>query len=256
MSWSVHALPMLITVALWWGSTAVIARLIVGDPHRYPQLLRFASLLGVAGLVTLLALREVNTTASAIAALCAALAVWSWIEVTFLTGKVTGRTPRGASSQGMLGRASAALAAILWHELLIVATVAIVAIATLGGSNDLALLVLLLLGVMRTSAKLNLFLGVRNLGEGFLPPHLRHLLEFMQQRRMNLLMPLSLLLGVLIATYFGRVAFESGSPHEAASATILSTLATLAVLEHLLMILPMPAETLWRWSLAGRRTPH
>jgi hypothetical protein len=28
----------------------------------------------------------------------------------------------------------------------------------------------------------------------------------------------------------------------------------LALFEHLLMILPVPAETLWRWSLANRRS--
>ncbi|NDB26262.1 MAG: DUF3623 family protein, partial [Gammaproteobacteria bacterium] len=35
--------------------------------------------------------------------------------------------------------------------------------------------------------------------------------------------------------------------------TILATLAALAVVEHLLMVLPLPAESLWRWSLANRR---
>ena len=34
---------------------------------------------------------------------------------------------------------------------------------------------------------------------------------------------------------------------------LLATLALLAVFEHLLMILPLPAEHLWRWSLANRR---
>lgn len=247
---------MLITIGLWWGSTAIIARLIIGHPTAYPRLLRLASLIGIAGLIAILALREVNTSLSAIAALIAALAVWSFIEVTFLTGTVTGRGVTGKAPQGIFGRAAAALTAILWHELLIIATVAVVAVMTLGGSNDLALLVLLLLWVMRSSAKLNLFLGVRNLGEGFLPPHLRHLLEFMQQRRMNLLMPLSLLLGAVLAVYFARDAIAASSAHEATAASILATLSVLALLEHLLMILPLPAEALWRWSLAARRTPN
>lgn len=262
MSWQTHVTPLLLTVALWWGSTAVIARLITGHPQHYPRFLRLFSLIGVIGLAAIMLLRQVTTGASAIAALIAALAVWSWIEITFLTGRVTGFATRpadpcsraAAAPQGFLRRATAAIAAILWHELLIIGTVIVVALTTLGGSNDLALLVLLLLWLMRSSAKLNLFLGVRNLGEGFLPPHLQHLLEFMRQRRMNPLMPLSLLLGGSLSWYFGSLARDATSLHDATAATILATLSALATLEHLLMILPVPAEALWRWSLAHRRS--
>ena len=100
MMWQTHIVPMLLTVALWWGSTAVIARLIVGDPQRYPFLLRLFATIGAAGFAMILALREVNSTASAVAALLAALAVWSWIEVTFLTGKITGLAAGGAPERG------------------------------------------------------------------------------------------------------------------------------------------------------------
>jgi len=259
MIWPTVIAPMLLTVAVWWGSTAVIARLIVGNPARYPLLLRLFATIGATGFAVILALREVNSTASAVAALLAALAVWSWIEVTFLTGKVTGLTARSpaqavTSRQGFARHAFLALAAILWHELLIVATIVIVAIGTHDSSNNLALQVLLLLWLMRSSAKLNLFLGVRNLGEGFFPPHLQHLLSFMRQRRMNPLMPVSLLLAGAISAYFCTAALTASSTHEVAAATIIATLAALALLEHLLMILPVPAETLWRWSLANRRS--
>lgn len=260
MSWQAHVAPMLLTLLLWWGSTAVIARVIVGHPQHYRGLLQIISLIALGGLATIMLLRDITTANSAMVALLAALAVWSWIEVTFLTGRITGLAARRSDapasllSQGFFARAAAALAAILWHELLIVATVLIVAITTLGGANDLALSVLLLLWLMRSSAKLNLFLGVRNLGEGFLPPHLQHLLDFMRQRRMNPLMPVSLLLGVILSAHFGSAALAAESVHAAAAATILGTLAALATLEHLFMILPVPAETLWRWSLANRRS--
>lgn len=260
MSWPALIVPMLLTIALWWGSTAMIARMIVGHPQRYRGLLQLCSVIGVIGLAAILLMREINTGISAMGSLVAALAVWSWIEVTFLTGRVTGLVAtRGAplasaATRGFFARATAAIAAILWHELLIIATVMIVAVASLGEPNDLALQILLLLWLMRSSAKLNLFLGVRNLGEGFLPPHLQHLLEFMRQRRMNPLMPVSLLLGGVLAWHFGGLAFEAVSAHATAAAAILATLAALATLEHLLMILPVPAEALWRWSLANRRS--
>ena len=253
MSWSLHALPILLTIAAWWGSTAVIARVVGRPQHTYRRLLGIASLLGVAGLILNISLLQTLTISSAIGAFCAALAIWGWIEITFLTGAVTGPPPAHAPRSHGLGRAIDALRAILWHELLIIATVVSVGLVTAGNDNELALLVLLLLWLMRSSAKLNLFLGVRNLGEGFFPPPLLHLLDFMQKRRMNLLMPISLLLGSAITLQCARDALEATTPYAATSATMLATLALLAVFEHLLMILPLPAEHLWRWSLANRR---
>ena len=254
MSWATHGAPLILTLALWWGSTAVIARLIGHTPHTYPRLLLLATLFGFAGLLLLVGLRDTTSGAAAVGALIGAIAVWGWIEVTFLTGKVTGPPPgHSADDEGLFWRAGRAFTAILWHEILIALTVAVAAVFLLGRENDLALLVLLLLWLMRSSAKLNLFLGVRNLGEGFFPPHLRHLLDFMRHRAMNALMPISLLAGTAIAWHFGVASLSAASAYEATASTILSTLAALAVFEHLLMVLPLPAETLWRWSLANRR---
>jgi putative photosynthetic complex assembly protein 2 len=260
VSWSTHVAPMLLTIVLWWGSTALIARLVGRAPRTYGRLLLLTTICGLVGLALVVGLRDVTTGASAMTALVAALAIWGWIEVTFLTGKVTGPEPvlHGAAvarrlGSGLLRRAVDAITAILWHELLIAGTVALVALLLVGSANDLALLVLLLLWLMRSSAKLNLFLGVRNLGGAFLPPHLQHLLEFMRQRPMNPLLPVSVALGVAIAWQCGSAALAADAPHAAAAYSILATLALLAVLEHLLMVLPVPAEALWRWSLANRR---
>jgi putative photosynthetic complex assembly protein 2 len=255
MSWSQHLAPMLLTIVLWWGSTGVIAMLVGRAPQTYPRLIVLSSLLGLTGLATLFALRDVTSSSSAFVSLIAALAVWGWIEVTFLTGKITGPSvAKPSGDAALLARASAAVTAILWHELLIAATVLLVAVALIGQANDLGLLVLLLLWLMRSSAKLNLFLGVRNLGEAFLPAHLHHLLDFMRHRRMNPLLPLSILLGLAIAGWFGIAALSADTVHRAAASTILATLALLAAFEHLLMVLPLPAEALWRWSLSNRRT--
>lgn len=67
-------------------------------------------------------------------------------------------------------------------------------------------------------------------------------------------MPVSLLLAGAICGYFCTAALTASSTHDVAAATIIATLSVLALIEHLLMILPVPAETLWRWSLANRRS--
>lgn len=254
MSWMQHMIPVVLTVVLWWGSTGVIARLVGNAPSSYPRLIFFASVLGILGLVTLFILRDITSMSSALVSLIAALAVWGWIEITFLTGKVTGpAVDRPAIDATLPARAAAALTAILWHELLIAATVVLVGVALIGHANDLGLLVLVLLWLMRSSAKLNLFLGVRNLGGAFLPPHLHHLLDFMRQRRMNPLLPISILLGLGIAGWYGVAALTTTVEYHAAASAILATLAVLAAFEHLLMVVPLPAETLWKWSLSNRR---
>ena len=62
---------------------------------------------------------------------------------------------------------------ILYHELAIVATALAVVAVTWGGANQVGTWTFLLLWAMRLSAKLNVFLGVPNLTEQFLPEHLR-----------------------------------------------------------------------------------
>ena len=54
---------------------------------------------------------------------------------------------------------------------------------------------------MRESAKLNLFLGVRNLSEEFLPAHLAYLQSYFRRRSMNMLFPFS----VTVSTVFRSI---------------------------------------------------
>lgn len=255
IDWALLCGSLLLTIAVWWGATGIIAWLIGRSVDSYPTLLRGTLVLGVIALAAVLATRNLQSVEGAALAFLGAIGIWAGIEVSFLTGRVTGLPPRAEATPTAHGwrHAIEAVRVILWHELLIIGVVVVVAGMTIDADNRVALGTLLLLWLMRSSAKLNLFLGVRNLGEGFLPPHLQHLLGFMRHRRMNPLMPLSIAIGALIAWRCGSAALAAASMHDAAAYSILATLALLAVVEHLLMVLPMPAESLWRWSLANRR---
>lgn len=245
--------PALVTLFLWWSSTGAIAWL-VGRPDASRRWL-----LGVALVVATVALfaigtnREADAAGDAWLAFVAALALWGGIEISFLTGAITG--PRKivcAPGCHGLRHALHACSAILWHELLIVITVGSVALLTLRGANPGALQTLLVLWVMRTSAKLNLFLGVRNLGEAFWPERLVYLKAYLRRRAMNPLMPVSLAFGVALTIWFaGEAQLPAASP--STTAMLLATLSALAVLEHVLMVTPLDGEYLWRWSLRGRR---
>jgi hypothetical protein len=37
--------------------------------------------------------------------------------------------------------------------------------------------------------------------------------------------------------------------------TLVATLLSLAILEHLFLVLPLPFENLWRWGLRSRAAP-
>ena len=246
-----------LTVLLWWGATGLITRLVRRDPRSYPTLLAASSVIAVLGLAALVQVRDDTRAAAAVAGFCAALAPWSWIEVTFLTGAITGPVralPVGIRRRGWR-HALAALRAILWHELAIVALAAAVALLTAGHPNAIGLATLLVLWVLRSSAKLNLFLGVRNLGESFLPAHLAHLLDYLHHRRMNALLPFSLLGGSLLAVWLATHAAAAGSPVDAVGYTMVATLAALGVLEHLLMVAPLPPEMLWGERPVPPRSP-
>lgn len=241
------AVAIALTVALWWGSTGLIALLVRGGPRRFPALLGGASVVAMLGLAALVAVRDATDAAGAVAAFVAAIALWAWIEITFLTGALTG--PIRALPPGMPRRgwrhALAALTAILWHEFAILAVLAAVTLLVVGHSNAIGLGTLLVLWALRSSAKLNLFLGVRNLGEGFLPAHLAHLLDHLHRRPMNALLPFSVLLGAALALWLAGRAADATLPVDSTGYTLLATLAALGVLEHLLMVLPIAPESLW-----------
>lgn len=250
MSWALHGWPAVATILLWWGATGIIAWLVKRSSRTYPLTLTAASALAAAGILLIWLVRDELSAASAWIGFAAALLVWSWLELTFLTGTITGprKSPSRARPAG-LRHALDAIGAILWHELAILAALAIVWILVGASVNTIGFYTLLLLWVMRSSAKLNLFLGVRNLGEVFFPAHLRHLLGYMRQRPMNALLPFSLLLGSALTGLLLDTALRADDAHEAVGFSLLAMLSALAVLEHVLMVLPIRAEALWRWSL-------
>ena len=98
----------------------------------------------------------------------------------------------------------------------------------------------------RTSAKLNFFLGVRNLGEEFLPARLAYLKSFFRRRAMNPLMPISVGLGLL---WLAALAWQPGT----LGRVFIVTMLTLAVIEHLVLVLPLPFARLWGWAVTERR---
>lgn len=248
------ALPVLFAVFVWWFSTGIVL-LLDGLPRttfRWSHLL--STLLGLGAFVGLAHTAPQTTPAGAFCAFTCALLLWGWHELSFLTGWVTG--PRQhAADPGTHGwqRFVQAVQAILWHELAILASGLLVVAITWGAANQVGTQTFAVLWVMRISAKLNVFLGVRNLSIELLPPHLSYLASFFRKRAMNLLFPVSVSASTVVAVWMVNEALDSAAGSARAIGLLLvATLLWLAILEHWLLVLPLQATALWQWAMRNR----
>lgn len=248
---SEYALPALYTMFVWWFSTGIILFL-----DRLPRQTFRWSMLGATALLAVsmhgLAISSAMTdvTGAYVAFTCAVM-VWGWQEMAFLMGFVTG--PRKhACAAGCHGwrHFGHAIAAILYHELAILAAAAMIVALTWNQPNQFGAWTFTLLWGMRLSAKLNLFFGVPNLNAELLPQHLQFLRAYLNKRPMNLLFPVSIMVSTVIAVLVveAAVAAEAGA-FDAAGLTLIATMLVLAILEHWFLVLPLPVNALWNWSL-------
>lgn len=244
-----YALPAVYALLVWWFGTG-LALYIVGLPgatHRWSLLgaaLVFAgSLYGLAHVAT------IESTLAVYAAFTLAILLWGAIEISFLTGIVTGPM-RGACPDGCAPwlRASYAFGAILWHELLLAAAGIAITISAWGAPNKIGVWTFALLWAMRLSAKLNLFLGVPVLNDHFLPAPVAHLKSYFRKGPVSALFPVSVTLGTLLTLLLAEGSLLSWLV-AAEGLMLLAALCALAVLEHWFMVLPLPLERLWRWSV-------
>ncbi len=246
-----YALPALYAVLLWWFSTGLI--LLLDHRPRATHAVSMAAGTAVLGL-SLWAIGASAGDASeagAYTAFTAALLVWGWQEMSYYMGFVSGPRALGCppGARG-LARFRAAAATSLWHEAAIVAGALAILALTWGGPNRFALWTYLILWGMNLSARLNLFLGVRNLNAEFLPEHLAYLGSYLRTRPMNPLFPVSVAAAGLITLALALAALGDGATaHEVAGLSILATLMALATLEHGFLMLPLPSAALWQWSL-------
>jgi putative photosynthetic complex assembly protein 2 len=251
------ALAVGFTVLVWWASTGAILYL-DGLPRRtFPWTMAATSGVAVLALWGLWYSSGRTTVAGAYCGFACAILVWAWQEVAFLLGYVTGPR-RGPCPPGLAGwaRARAAFQTVAHHELALVALALAVVAVTWERPNQTGPWTYAVLWAMRQSAKLNVFLGVRNLNADFLPEHLRYLQTYFVRAPMNALFPVSMAAATLVAIPLWQAVLAPGaSPFALASGALVASLLTLAIVEHALLVLPVPAERLWSWGLRSRSAP-
>ena len=248
---SATVLPVLYALFVWWFSTGVIVYLDGLPPRTFGWSLAGATAVAALGLYGLAVSRHDQSVAGVYCAFTCALLVWAWHEMSFLMGVVTGprreALPEGCTGAARLGYA---IQAIAYHEMALALTALLVHAVTAGGANRFGFWTFLVLWMMRISAKLNVFLGVRNLARDFLPAHLQFLASYFRRRPMNWFFPVSVTLSTVIALRMIEMGAMNDRPDfETTGFTFLAALMALAVLEHWFMVLPFEATALWKWSL-------
>lgn len=246
-------LPALFAVFLWWFLTGAILYL-DGLPRRTFKWTLLASF-GVlaAAFWGLYATSGDTSLGGAYASFGCGVLIWGWQQISFYTGAITG--PRKVScAKGCSGwpHFVHALQVCLYHEAMILVSAGLCLLLTWGAPNQIGLWTFLILWLMHESARLNVFLGVRNVTEEFLPAHMEFLKSFLRQRPMNLLFPFSVTAVTLLTMWMAQKAYGAETAIDTAGYVFLTTLLALALIEHWFLVLPLPAEKLWSWGLTSR----
>lgn len=273
------------TLILWWFTTGLIMAVFQRSQRTIRICFGVATLVMLAALFGLgWSARDVRPVSVYLAVTCGTI-VWGWHVASYYLGFVTGIKPSqhnylvqnavepaelyqlNRSSQGQAEKhiwhsalqnglwllfpprfRQAALAS-LYHELFVLACFLIMAAITLPLPNRWGLWIYLALWLMHTSAKLNIFFGVRNFRVDFLPQHLHFLEQFVAKQRISLFFPLSICVAFSLGLF---LLYQVIDPNvvvaHSIGATLILTMVLLGILEHLMLILPIPVA-LWGWGV-------
>lgn len=241
---------------LWWFATGFILYLNGRAPSSFRWSFGAATAIALLAAWALIRGSSEATVSGAYWAFSCAIAIWGWLEMGFLMGFISG--PRRTACSGHYGswrHLQQAVQVVIYNDVATALVIGTVYLLTAEAPNRLGFWTLSILWVMRISAKLNLYLGVPNLGEAFLPPHLQYLRSFFRHRRMNWLFPVSVTASTAVVGGLVWTLLRARESFQVTSLTLSVSLLSLAVLEHWFMVLPLPSERLWRWALhLGRRT--
>lgn len=244
--------PLLYALFVWWFGTGVVLYLdrLPGGTYRWSMAV--LSALAALALVALVASADEGSTAAAYLAFTCAVVVWGWLELSYLLGLVTGPNKQPCPAGCSLARRFwLALQASLYHELAVLGIGVLMMALLHDAENPVGLWTYTVLWVMRWSAKLNVFLGVPNLNEDWLPEHLRFLGSYMGRKPMNLLFPVSVTAATVVAA--GLLGGGASAAVAPAGQLLVGAMLVLAIVEHWCLVLPVQDAALWRWARPAER---
>ena len=252
-------IAVLVAFFAWWISTGAILVVVrmadrrgKGSHVKFTIFAMTILLLGLWGYRSSLSTSDIRTT---YIAFFSALAIWGWIELAFLSGVIAG--PNKLKSPKVLPeyeRFLRACGTVAYHELLLFSVLVWVASIGWGQENTIGLWTFVILYFARISAKLNLYFGVPRINTEFIPEKLMHLPSHFRQSEPNQFFPLAVTVLTFAVACWIELVFVSNSLPEKVGYSLLAALSTLALVEHWLMVVPLPDAKLWRWMLPAPNT--
>jgi putative photosynthetic complex assembly protein 2 len=180
-------------------------------------------------------------------ALLAGFTVWAWVELSFYTGYVTGPSRAEPSPGAPLGvRFRYALKACLWHELAIPSLGVVLWILGASGGHLWSLWIFLTFWVLHEAARINVLIGVPHPFAELLPEHLGHLKPYLEPRPAGRALSWTLVAhGVAVVVLVGFSVLSAGTPAVLGWVAV-TALVALGAIEHVVLLLPIPLDRLWR----------
>ena len=252
-------IAVLAAVFLWWFSTGAILLVVrLMENHSLSAKLKaciFSFPILALGLWGIWKTSSSLTILDSYLAFVSALLVWGWIELTFLTGVITGpnksQCPKNITLFEKFIRAWGTLA---YHEISLLLALGIVIFLGYAEGNHFGIWTFTILYFARIFAKLNLFLGVPHINAEFIPQALSHLKSYFKISKLNWFFSISVTLLTLITVYWVERLFSVQNSYETIGFSLLFAISLMALLEHWFMVLPIPDARLWRWMLPKTKT--
>lgn len=246
----------LIAIVTWWFSTGLVLAMVHRSERggwRPVTVVGLATLAGAAGVGLLVIGGGMSTPLGSYTGFLGALLVWAWHEVAFLTGVLTGR--RGECPPGLSGMARfvAAWRAVRDHELAILATGIFLWFLLAEAPNRFGLAAFGLLWGMRISAKLLIFLGAPHAVSDLMPRGIAHLKSHFNTRRLTPVFPVLMAIAGGLFAVLVVGAGRAVQDYSTVGHILLATFMALAIIEHLILVVPISDTALWRWALPKPR---
>jgi putative photosynthetic complex assembly protein 2 len=247
----------LFALLCWWLGTGLILWLVRLPLATFGWSLALCSCLLVLSFWGVYLSMQATGPGAAYLGFASVILMWSWHELAFLTGWVSGprKTPLTLGAAGSL-RFKQSVQVVIHHELALLLNFIALCLMQIGQPNHVALCTFALLWCMRFTAKMNLFFGVPQVGEQYLPRHLAYLGSYFRRAPVSRFFYVSV--GLACGTWLWLIwEVHSGVVAVTTGWTLLAALLGLAIVEHVLMAFPVPLQKLWGWAMSRQpASPH
>ena len=239
-------------VSSWWLLTGLALLLAHQSGRRARAGFILVSILALAALLLVPFNASLETPMAAATGFILGLVIWCWLEISYLLGYVNGPNHQPCPPQPPIwDRFKGAVSTTVYHEACVVATVAFLALMTRTEPNPTAFYTVTVLGIMRWSAKLNLFFGVRAFNERWLPEHLNYLMSYLRTDRLSAFLPVSTAMGLFATYLIFKNAIMTPDLTQQLSLYLVGSLMLLASIEHIFLMFPVNEAALWGWARAN-----